>query len=189
MSTDNVLKRKGDEPVNEISKKQEVDENQKNALKPGKRRRKKKQNQQNQQNQQKNNAMKSNKDENSGPGFINKNMSLNRDKVNNKIIQMKLRVIDEDDEHAEDKVLSYLQMRSYLRALRRFKGLVYFYHGADEEHTYFNETNEKINHLYYDSNVPETIKKLLFKYMYIQKINDNKSKRDAKLNGESNMET
>lgn len=187
MSKDNDRKRKGGEFVNEISKKQEVEKNQNGVQNFNKKSVKKKFH-----NQQKSNVtkLKSYEDKNSGSAFINKNMSQNGDKVNNKIIQMKLRVIDEDAELPEDKVLSYLQMRSYLRSMRRFKGLVYFYHGADEEHTYFNETLNKINHLYYESDVPGLFERML-KYMYIQEIKNNKSMRNVledETNPENNMQ-
>lgn len=99
-------------------------------------------------------------------------------KRNKKMVELKLRGVDEEVTPENDKVLSYFQMRKYLRAMRRFKCLVYFYHGADEEHPLYNERDKRLYHLYYDADAPVTIANNFLKYMYVQMFQVHKPKRD-----------
>lgn len=108
-------------------------------------------------------------------------------KRNKKLIEMKLRGSEEPSTDANDKVLSYFQMRAYLRAMRRFKCLVYFYHGADEEHPLYNEKTALINHLYYETETPKTIADKFFKYMYGDKILKNKTQRESLFKKQAEM--
>lgn len=131
----------------------------------------------------------------SSSGLILENQNLKGLKRNKKLVELKLRGIDENLTDADDKVLSYIQMRQYLRAMRRFKGLVHFYDGADEEHTTYNVIEKKISHSYYGETVPADIANNLFKYMYLDKLTKNNQKRDElfrkipQQNTDSNMES
>lgn len=113
---------------------------------------------------------------------INKDIAMHKVaeglKRNKKIVELKLRGVDEEVTPENDKVLSYYQMRKYLRAMRRFKSLVYFYHGADEEHPLYEENASKLHHLYYDVEAPGTVAANFSKYMYIHMLQVYKSERD-----------
>lgn len=113
---------------------------------------------------------------------INKDIAMHKVaeglKRNKKIVELKLRGVDEEVTPENDKVLSYYQMRKYLRAMRRFKCLVYFYHGADEEHPLYDGKDGKLYHSYYDANVPGTIATNFMKYMYVHMFQVYKSERD-----------
>ena len=102
-----------------------------------------------------------------------------RMRLNKKMVELKLRGIDESNSEGDDKILSYFQMRQYLRVLRRFKGFVYFYDGSDEEHTIYNETEKKIKHLYYEPHIPNDIAKRLFDYMYLDRLIKNPDPRQS----------
>lgn len=102
-------------------------------------------------------------------------LKINR---NRKLIEMKLRGVDEEHTDANDKLLSYFQMRKYLRAMRRFKCLVYFYHGSDEEHPLYNDKDTTVHHMYYDVDTPEIIANNFKKLMHVHHILKNKPDRD-----------
>lgn len=124
---------------------------------------------------------------NQGTININKEMNDKGLRRNKKLVELKLRGIDEHLTDADDKILSYLQMRQYLRTMRRFRGLVYFYQGEDHEHALYDEGTGKVIHLYYESDSPIEIANRLFKYMYLDRLISNKSKRDElfrKINAE-----
>lgn len=111
--------------------------------------------------------------------------------IQQKLVESRLRGIDDEISLDDDKILSFVQMRQMMRVMRRFKGYVFFHGGMDEEHTRYDDTNKVVSHLYYPE-ISTNIHKNLELVMHAENYNSTKNKREQyllQLQGDANKLT